>query len=183
MVFATMTAATAISIVTAAATGSGLYSWDAPVGDHLLVAGLSLGLPLMMFTRNLAFSLNGDTTIALLLYLEIALAFFWEFLFLGGGVPSPTQIVGALTIIIGSCTSVFLKARVEKGSTESPSAASLYQSLDESGGISIKDRKGILDDTQFSPQFTSTVASSPFLSPLKHEEGGLAEVSPQLTSF
>lgn len=123
MVLSTMIFASILAAVAAAATGSGAYDFGAPMEDHLLVLALSLGLPLMMFTRNLAFSLNGDTTIAMLLYLEIALAFLWEWLLLGGGAPSPTQVVGALLIVCGSCCSVVLKARAAKAKSRHASEA------------------------------------------------------------
>jgi hypothetical protein len=77
--------------------------------DIGLVFALSLGMPLMMLTRNLAFTLNKDTSIAMLLYLEIVLAFLWEYLLLGGGIPTTFQILGSLLIIGGSCGSVIIK--------------------------------------------------------------------------
>jgi drug/metabolite transporter (DMT)-like permease len=123
MVLSTMAFASILAALAAAVTGSGAYDLGAPLEDHLLVLVLSLGLPLMMFTRNLAFSLNGDTTIAMLLYLEIALAFLWEGLLLGGGAPSSTQVVGALLIICGSCCSVVLKARAAKAKKMASEAA------------------------------------------------------------
>jgi len=111
MVFSTMIFAVVLALLLEAATGSGVYDWRAPAEDNLLVLALSLGLPIMMFTRNLAFSLNPDTTIAMLLYLEIALAFLWEDVLLSGGAPSPTQVAGALLIVCGSCCSAILKSR------------------------------------------------------------------------
>ena len=111
MVLSTMIFAVILALFFEAATGSNAFDWRAPMEDYLLVLALSLGLPIMMFTRNLAFSLNGDTTIAMLLYLEIALAFLWEDIILGGGAPSPTQVAGALLIVCGSCCSAVLKSR------------------------------------------------------------------------
>lgn len=82
--------------------------------DVALVCALSLGMPLMMLTRNLAFTMNNDTSIAMLLYLEIVLAFLWEYLLLGGGLPSLAQVIGSLLIILGSCCSVVIKDYVKK---------------------------------------------------------------------
>jgi hypothetical protein len=78
-------------------------------GEVALMAGLALSLPVMMLCRNKAFTLSSDTSVSMLLYLEIALAFVWQSVLLGDGPPDLSQGIGAALIVGGSCCSVALK--------------------------------------------------------------------------
>eukprot|EP00613_Pedinella_sp_CCMP2098_P052052 CAMPEP_0171898392 /NCGR_PEP_ID=MMETSP0992-20121227/48696_1 /TAXON_ID=483369 /ORGANISM="non described non described, Strain CCMP2098" /LENGTH=423 /DNA_ID=CAMNT_0012526687 /DNA_START=74 /DNA_END=1346 /DNA_ORIENTATION=+ len=111
--------------------------------DAALVAGLALSLPLMMLTRNKAFTLSGDTSVSMLLYLEIALAFVWQSALLGEALPSGSQVAGASLIVGGSCCSVALKS-AWCGSSSSSSSSSDGRNGNGNGSVSKDDTEGLI---------------------------------------